>query len=108
MSGKVEKRYRAAAYAEASRRQLWKKGEDSFMRWYRRLLAWLFPRLRRRYFDLIGRWYKRNLKSFARQARAFMHDRDAQAFAAAQRKAEKKRVHARLAAAQAAQKESTL
>lgn len=92
MSGKQAKRARAAAHAEAERIGLWKKGERmAFEKWWRRLLARLFPQYRKRWIDAVGRWYKRNLKGFAKQAYAFVHDRDAQAFARAQARSARKR-----------------
>jgi hypothetical protein len=63
VSGKQSRRARALAHAEAERQGLWKKGEAGvFAKWWRRLLARFFPRLRRRYLDAVGRWYKRTLK----------------------------------------------
>jgi hypothetical protein len=92
MNGKQAKRARSAAHAEAERIGLWKKGEASvFAKWWRRLLARIFPKLRRRYIDAVGRWYKRTLKDFARQAYAYIHDRDAQAFRRMQLRAARKR-----------------
>jgi hypothetical protein len=72
LNGKQAKHSRAAAHAEAQRRGLWKQGEASvFAKWWLRLFSRISPKLRRRYIDAIGRWYKRTLKDFARQAYAF-------------------------------------
>lgn len=69
MSGKQSRRARALAHAEAERSGIWKKDEASvFAKWWRRLLAFLFPRLRRRYLDAVGRWYKRTLKAWQKIA----------------------------------------
>ena len=87
MNGKQAKRARGAANAEAVSRGLWKQGEASvYAKWWRKLAARVFPRLRKRYADAVGRWYRRVLKSFARQAYASIHDPDVAAFARARAK----------------------
>ena len=75
MNGKQAKRARSAANAEAQRRGLWKKGEaDIYAKWWRKLFAAIFLPLRRKYSDIIGRWYKRTLKDWSRQVYAFAHN----------------------------------
>ena len=71
MSSKQSRRFRAAAYAEAQRLGLWKKGETQvfggFQGFFRRLFA------RRRWTGIVGRWYKSNLKRFAKLAANYVH-----------------------------------
>ena len=92
MNAKQAKRARAAANHEANRRGLWKKGEaDIYAKWWRRLLARFFPKLRKKYADWIGTWYKRTLKDWARQAYRSIHDQDWKAFQCLQAKRERAR-----------------
>jgi hypothetical protein len=87
MSSKKHRLARQAAYHEALKQRVWNKGEtEVFAKWWRRLLAWVFPKTRKRYADMIGRWYKRVLKSWAKRAYELDHDRDMKAFIAARRK----------------------
>lgn len=87
MSGRQSKVARSAANREAIRRGLWKQGEkDVYSKWWRKILAKVFPKIRKRYTDAIGRWYKRILKSFAKQAYAAIHDRDLQELRRVQKK----------------------
>jgi hypothetical protein len=94
MNGKQAKRARAVAHAEAVRRGLWKQGESYlFGKWWRRLIAWLFPKRKKQYMDRIGRWYKSTLKMWSRQAYTAIHDRDFLALQRARVKIQKQ--HAR-------------
>lgn len=96
VNGKQAKRARGIANTEAQRRGLWKQGEKGvYAKWWRRLLARFFPKLRKRYADAVGRWYKRTLKDFARQAYAYIHDRDAQRFQAMRDNMKRKAWHER-------------
>jgi len=93
MSARQSKRARAYAYKEAERQGLWKKGEgEVYQKWHRRLAAKLFPKIRKKYMNIIGRWYKATLKRWAKQAYASIHDRDAQAFASARKKIMRRRM----------------
>ena len=88
---KQSKRARAIAHTEATRRKLWAEGEKSvYAKWWRKLAAKLFPRLRKRYADAIGRWYKRTLKTWSHNIAASIHDRELQAILAAQAKINRK------------------
>lgn len=87
MSGKQDKRARALAFKEAKRRGLWKQGESQvYGKWWRRLLRWLSPKYSEKWSSVIGRWYKAQVKRWAKQARAYVHDKDAQAFEKARAK----------------------
>lgn len=87
MSSKKHRLARQAAYHEALKQRVWNKGEtEVFAKWWRRLLARVSPKTRKRYADMIGRWYKRVLKSWAKRAYELDHDRDMKAFIAARRK----------------------
>lgn len=87
MSSKKHRLARQAAYHESLKQRVWNKGEtEVFAKWWRRLLARVFPKTRKRYADMIGRWYKRVLKSWAKRAYELDHDRDMKAFIAARRK----------------------
>jgi hypothetical protein len=91
MNAKQSRRARAVAHAEAERRGLWKQGEASvYAKWWRKLLARLFPRIRKRYADRIGGWYKRTLKTWAHNVAASVHDRELQAILRAQAKIQRK------------------
>jgi hypothetical protein len=75
MNGKQAKRARGYAHTKAERQGLWKKGEAGvYAKWWRKILVRLFPRLRNRYADWIGAWYKRMLKDWARQSYAWLHN----------------------------------
>jgi hypothetical protein len=77
VNGKQCREARAKAYEEAGRRKLWKKGEEGvYAKWWRKLLARIFPKLRKKYTDAIGRWYKATLKIWAKNIRASLHDRE--------------------------------
>jgi len=79
VNGKQIKRCRSLANSVAVKQEVWKQGEASvYAKWWRKILARIFPRLRKRYADWVGRWYKRVKKDFTRQAKAYMHDREAQ------------------------------
>jgi hypothetical protein len=80
MSGRMARKARGIAHGEAVRRGLWGKGEKGLYTWWRRLIAKLFPKFRKRYADAVGRWYKATLKTWARNIRHSFHDRDAMAF----------------------------
>ena len=98
MNGKQAKRARAIAFAEAERQGLWKKGESQFFTFWRKLLAFFFPRRRRRYLDAIGRWYKATLKRWTRQAyiQTVIEREERIRFHRAQKRAERKRLQARI------------
>jgi hypothetical protein len=90
MNGKQARRCRAIANAEAVRSGLWKKGDDSVKgKWYRRLLARLFPSIRRKYSDWVGRWYKRTLKLWAHRVYASAHDPEYAAFLRSKKRVDK-------------------
>lgn len=92
MSAKQDKRARALAFREAKRRGLWKQGESQvYNRWWRRLLRKLFPKYSAKWAAVIGRWYKAQVKRWAKAARAYVHDREAQAFERARAKLERQR-----------------
>jgi len=75
------KKARALAMQEARKRNLWKKGKDQvYAKWYRRLLAKLFPKLRAKWDAWIGKWYKYNVKRWAKSIRASIHDQELQSF----------------------------
>lgn len=98
MSAKQIKRARAYAYEEAERQGLWKKGEKQvYAKWYRPVLAKLFPKLRKKYMNAIGRWYKATLKRWSKEAYAWTHDRDAIAFAKTRAKIQAREKRKRLA-----------
>ena len=86
MSGRKSRVYRAAAMSNAKRGNVFKQGADGFMRWYRRILAAIFPKYRRKYNGVIGWWYKRWLKKEARRIAAYNRDPDTSAFYAARAK----------------------
>jgi hypothetical protein len=96
MNGKQAKKCRAIANSEAIRSKLWEKGANSLPLW-RRFFARLFPRLRRKYADWIGKWYKRTLKTWSRAIYASMHDRDFLAMQAYRQKMQKKADRKRIA-----------
>jgi len=80
MNGKQAKRCRAVVHAEAVKQGLWKQGEAFvYSKWWRKLAARIFPRLRKRYADAVGRWYKHTTKGWTRRVAAYIHDREAQA-----------------------------
>jgi hypothetical protein len=92
------KRARAAAFAEAKRRNLWRECEklvNARLPWYRRLF-------KSRSVDDIGKTYAFNLKRFAKQAYASRPGTRAYAerlsLARAQRKLDKKQAKTRFAA----------
>lgn len=92
MSAKMHKKARAYAYTEASRRNLWAKGTASFYgKWWRKLMAWLFPKTRKRYTDAIGRWYKATLKAWSHAIAESFHDPDRDEFIRARRRIAKTR-----------------
>jgi hypothetical protein len=92
VSGKQDKRARALAFREAKRRGLWKRGEaEVYAKWWRRILKRFFPKYRSAWADRIGRWYKAQVKKWAKQARAYVHDQDAQEFERVRAKLERKR-----------------
>jgi hypothetical protein len=87
MNGKQAKRARAMANHEAVKRGLWNQGESSvYSKWWRKILAKLFPKYRNRYTGWVGRWYKATLKKWARIAYAQIHDNDVKSFLNVQRK----------------------
>lgn len=92
MNGKQSKKARAAAWKEAERRGLWKKGDKELIgaKWWRPILAKLFPKIRARYMDAIGRWHKATIKGWAKQVAASIHDRDLAAFQRAQHRAQRR------------------
>lgn len=99
MSGRQSRRARSVAFAEAKRQGLWKKGEKSLhSKWWRRLGARLFPRLRAKYDRRIGRWYKATVKRWAHEAYQAMHDPDRLEMARVRRKLAKERARKRSAA----------
>ena len=91
MSGRKSRAYRAAATSNANRGNVFKQGSDGFMRWYRRLLAAIFPKYRRKYNGIIGWWYKRWLKHEARRIAQIMRDPDTMAFYKARAKMARQR-----------------
>ncbi len=83
----IHKKSRAIAKQEAIHRGLWKQGEASvYAKWWRKLLARFFPKLRKRYADWVGRWYKRTLKAWSHNIAASIHDRELQAIMRAREK----------------------
>jgi len=76
MNGRQARAARAAAHWQAQNTRLWARGEGQLMTWWRKALARLFPRLRRKYKDIVGAWYKRTLKRWAHIIYAQKHDRD--------------------------------
>lgn len=102
MNGKQARRARAYASNEAKRRGLWKQGEDSvYAKWWKKLLAWLSPKYKKRNADLIGLWYKRTLKHWSRDVYNAMHDPDFEAMRRARKKIAKERAKKRQAKATA-------
>lgn len=100
MSGRQSRHARAVAHAEAERQELWKRGEAGiFAAWWRRLMAWISPKLRRFYLDAVGRWYRRNLKRWSKLAYAQAHDPDVVAMQRAARRIAKARIRKQLARA---------
>jgi len=104
LNGKQARAARRYAYREAVSRGLWKKGEQYvYSKFWRRLLAGIFPKTRKRYTDAIGRWYRRTLKAWSRQIYREAKDRDRMEFERLRRRMakrrEKKRIAARIAAA---------
>lgn len=90
MNCRQAKKARAIANREAKRQNLWKRGIDSILsKWWRKLLAKWFPSFQKKYSNAVGSWYKRQLKTWARQAYAFSHDSDQLAFQAAKRKVDR-------------------
>ena len=87
MSGRKSRIYRSLANESANRGNVFKQGADGFMKWYRRLLAAIFPKYRRKYNGIVGWWYKRWLKKEARRIAAYNRDPDTRAFYAARSKA---------------------
>lgn len=99
MNGKQARRTRAAAYLEAKRQGLWKKGEKSIYRkFWRRVGARLFPKLRAKYAAAIGRWYRRTLKRWSREIYDAAHDPDRLEMARVHKKMAKARARKRAAA----------
>jgi len=81
MNQKQAKRARGIANREAVKRKLWKQGEASvYSKWWRKILAKFFPKLRKKYSDLVGRWYKSTLKHWSRLAYQSIHDQDYMSF----------------------------
>ena len=67
MSGKQSKRFRALAYAEAQKRDLWKDCKQYiFATLWQKLLARLSKRYRSRLLNKTGYLYRRNLKAWAK------------------------------------------
>jgi hypothetical protein len=81
--------YRAAAHNSAMRNHVFRTGADGFMRWWRKLLAAVFPPARRKYDHIIGWWYKRWLKHEAQRIAEYDRDPERKAFAATTRKIRK-------------------
>jgi hypothetical protein len=93
MNGKQSRRCRAYANAEIKRRALWDEGINQVKgKWFKKLTFTLFPKYRSRMIDLVSRWYKRNLKNFAKQYAAALHDPLIQSYAKARQKEERKRL----------------
>jgi hypothetical protein len=87
MNAKQAKKARAAANQYATKNDLWNKGFTSVLsKWYRKLLSRFFPKYRKRYESWVGAWYKRVLKSLARQSYSQIHDEDYKAFLKARKK----------------------
>jgi hypothetical protein len=96
VSAKSSRRARAVAFSEAQRLALWAKGEAEAFRGLKGIFRRLFKRSR--WHDLVGRWYKSNLKRFAKEAARYLRSgqdaidyADRRRFARAQRKAAIKR-----------------
>lgn len=107
MSARQHRRARAAANAEATRRKLWSVLEGHVLgRWWRRLLAKLSKRYKTKTADTTGQLYRINLKRWAHNAHAAMHDPEVAEMQRVAHKLEKKRAHERLnrAAAERAMK----
>ena len=103
MNGKQAKHARRVEYQEAVRQNLWKKGEKSlYAKWWRPLLAAIFPKRRKAYSDAVGRWYRRVLKTWSRNVYEYEHDPERREFERIKHKLakrrEKKRIAARIAA----------
>ena len=103
MNGKQARIARRYAYREAVSRGLWKKGEASvYAKLWRRFIAWISPKARKRYTDAIGRWYRRTLKHWSHEIYAQAKDRDRIEFERLRRRLAKRREKKRIAASIAA------
>jgi hypothetical protein len=81
VNAKQCKRARGIAMQEARKRNLWAKGEDQvYAKWWCRLLARFFPKLRAKWDAWIGKWYKYNVKLWAKSIRASVHDQELRSF----------------------------
>jgi len=86
MSGRKSRLYRAAANQNAKRNNVFAIGARGFMKWYRKLIAAIFPGRRKRYDRAIGWWYKRWLKKEAHRIATIDRDPDTRAFMATRKK----------------------
>jgi hypothetical protein len=85
------KKARALAMQEARKRNLWGIGQaEVFKKWWRPILAKIFPKLRKKYADWIGRFFKATVKRWAKQVRASVHDQALQSFLRAQARNKRK------------------
>jgi hypothetical protein len=73
MNGKQAKRCRAKAYRYAQEHDLWHKGEEQVFSGFKGFFRKLIKPWRIAWLDRVSLWYKRNLKSLARQAYAWLH-----------------------------------
>jgi hypothetical protein len=69
MNGKQAKRCRAAAWAEAQKRNEWEIIRKTLG--WRRLLAFFFPALKRKYMSWVGKAYKKTLKMWLKEVYAY-------------------------------------
>lgn len=81
---------------EARKRDLWGKGKEQvYAKWWRRLIGKFFPKFRAKWDGWIGRWYKSNVKRWAKQVRASIHDQEWLDFQRVHAKLERKRARER-------------
>lgn len=87
MSARQDKRARSIAMREARRQKIWDKCKTAFLsKWWRKFLAKHFPKYAKKIDNAVGRWFKRQLKTWTKQVKRSVHDPDIKAFAAAKRK----------------------
>ena len=103
MSGRKSREYRTYAMMNARRNNVFKAGADGFMKWYRRLMAAIFPKARRKYNHTIGWWFKRWIKHEAKRIAIIDRDPDTKAFMAARKKMAKARYKGQIASRMAAE-----
>ena len=99
MSGKQSRRYRALAYAYATKTGVWKKGENDLKAarpWWRKVLDAILPAFTRKHREAesrtVGWWYKRTLKHIARNYAAWLADPDRLALERARKRMARRKV----------------